>query len=523
MLFGRGALAVPSRRLAVSRLPSPVSRLAVALSAAGILAATDARADWPHFTLVYSGTENEDFPIGAAIRNWGPTDDVFIAWDVLIPTAAGDLETENEALFKHYVCSDNDDCATTSASATIAMGDPVNYQNALHPSLGIKRAPPAGAAPPYLLQPVETRLLIRQDAGDCDLDGDDATDGAAAGAPEREGLDLHAFHYDEWSGHDPVNDVTRADIGTYGVCEDHGFSRTRFRSGVAHTCFTFDTAPLVMGISQKIACNDDTYVSALSWAGHRDLSNLDTLGSPANEDHPGFDFFGSTGVLGVAGHQKVGANSHFIRAHFPVATSPPTETVITLDTASVELNNPDVFAANGFLHTVWQRNTETAAGILYRRCDVEGARSGGGTKDCKLLTDWDATESVVDSTTLDVTGKPYVNRSARFPQLAIDGKRQFVVYQYDDDSSLPLFKTRVMVASRCEGDATWDVELVRTPDATTDDQAIVYGRPSIVVNADENVVHVAFVEFDEYLNGFEMETPDDSDLFWYRTGYSSCP
>ena len=67
------------------------------------------------------------------------------------------------------------------------------------------------------------------------------------------------------------------------------------------------------------------------------------------------------------------------------------------------------------------------------------------------------------------------------------------------------------------------MELVRAPSPSSDDQAIVFGRPSIVLNAAEQIAHVALIEFDEYHNDFKMDVPTDSDLYWYRKSYTPCP
>ncbi len=452
------------------------------------------------------GPEFGALPIAAAIRNWGAGDEAFIAFDWHIWGLAGPELTGDVPFLLHYFCSDNDVCHTPSTLSLNQMGEYIYFQNAVHPALGISRASATSS--------IKARLLARQDAGDCDNDGDDAFD-LLDSEPERQGLDLWAFSYDSFAGYNSLTDARLADSGTAGVCENHGYSRARTLSGVIHTCFTFDTDPVTGINTQKLACNNNSGTSiSTGWANHVDLSNA-AGATVRDEDHPSFDFVGGS-TRAVLGHWKNGPTEK-IRLHVLGAT----EAISDLDSASTDMNNPDIVEAANHLHAVWARGSGASAGIVYRDC----VRAGAVT--CETASDWTVMSSVADNTMTtaidpDDIGS-YVgpaNSAAKFPQLAVDGENQFVVYQIDTDTAGG-FKTRVMVASRCEGDG-WTVEQVRTPDDLEWDQSIAFGRPSIVVNADEHYVQVVFVELDDYQHGFDFGNAQDGGLYWYRKGYTPC-
>lgn len=69
---------------------------------------------------------------------------------------------------------------------------------------------------------------------------------------------------------------------------------------------------------------------------------------------------------------------------------------------------------------------------------------------------------------------------------------------------------------RC-GTGSWSaLSLLRTADVSDDSQSIQFGRPSIALNRDENIVHVVFRE---------VSTPagTSAELWWSRRSYADCP
>ena len=96
--------------------------------------------------------------------------------------------------------------------------------------------------------------MLCWDNGDCDLANDDIFSSTAVSIPEQKGLVLAAMDYDDVNGFDPNSDFHIADSVAGGVCEDHGLTKTRFLSGVATACFTYDTTPTnTSDVSEHIA------------------------------------------------------------------------------------------------------------------------------------------------------------------------------------------------------------------------------------------------------------------------------
>lgn len=476
--------------------PSPVRRFAVSslIMLAGA-ASADARADWPYSRLVSASLINDVYPVSASIRNWGPTDKVYISWDKHEDGVGGGLSTEDQLYFVDFTCGNNNGCSTVTQGAVALPGEPVWFNNLLHNSMAVHRASSQ--------DPIEVALMANQHPGDCDLDGDDIYDLPAVSGPEQDGLDQWVFRYDSTNGMDTTGDP--ADVGSAGVCENHGYSRARFFGGDLTSCFTFDTDPTHQGVSQTVSCNDDIGSSPNTpWVDHVDASNLDPYLVARNEDHPGFDFVGSSGAVAAAGHLTNGSG-HAIRVHFPTSSG---DTVVQLQSSGSQLQQPDLISANGKLHVVWSKGSGAGATIEYASC------TPSGTVDCTDVADW----------TIDPTPPASGFNSASFPQLAIDGKDQFLAFQYDDDSTAGV-KSRVRVAHRCEG-GSWTVDTIRTLSGAdvVRDQSIAFGRPSIVLNGSENIAHLVFVEFnDDYNNAFDIGSPTSSNLYWYHTSYTPCP
>ena len=82
-------------------------------------------------------------------------------------------------------------------------------------------------------------------------------------------------------------------------------------------------------------------------------------------------------------------------------------------------------------------------------------------------------------------------------------------------------KLRVKFSERC-GTGSWSTpEVIRTGSGS--DQIIEFGRPNVVLNREEHLVHVLFVELDAYSTSDDLQSvTKDGDVWWYWKGYTPC-
>lgn len=475
------------------RLAPCALRCVVALCLAGASAGAPlpAQADWPIATLVYSGDDAGGIPTGAAIRSWGPTDRVYILFERVTED-----DNDSDALLHEYACSDNDDCATASIVTLRGVGDAIGpLPNLLHPSLGVHLKAAEGPDPVELVMALRQKLVA-----DCDGDS------VANDADEPFNLDQYAAR---WTSNNlGVEHTVEANDGA-GTCIDHGRSRARFLGETAHLCVTQSTVPGAQS-GDRMVCDDDDSATT-TWVNEVVMNDGAVPGN--FEDHGSFDFYGPNDDRVVAAH--FGGNGMTtpdqIRVHFPDAgTAPPNEPMVTFDATGTAdwANHPSVLTADGMLHLVWDDDTGDDAQILYSSCDFSA------TVDC-TGDDWTAPTVVAGVST-------GFNRDARFPQIAVHGDKQFVMYQYDADGGVGV-KMRVVVTERC-GTGGWSPSIVRSPpqNELTRDQSVEVGYPGLVLNRDEQIAHVAFVDLDDFAGDAQFDTASEGKLWWYRKGYDLC-
>lgn len=460
-----------------------------------LLVSASARADWPESTLVLDDAGG-DHPIGGAIKNWGPNDEVFFLIDELTPEVLD--PAINNATFKYFTCSNNDVCETATQEFSDGVGYAMSHGVALHPSLAVRSA--SGDR--------HVQLVLRQEfQDDCDEDGFDSFDPAQPNAvPPNNGgeedkkvtsLDSYVWNTDtqtlEWS--------KLPGIDQFGnECYDFGFSVTRFLGSTAYTCFTrADHAAPDDGVAKKdeMACNNTSSVGTFSW------QDGDTMPvSAGEEDHGSFDFFDGQRV--VTAHQVDGSVEKVV-VHFPDAAVPPSLPVEFSSTqvGEPDVNHPDIQTNSTHMMMVWSEADAEDSQIVFASCRFASV-------DCTDQANW-LGPSVV------VTGY----EAAKFPQLAVDGTYQLVIFQYDADPTGG-FKTRVMATERC-GTGAWSTpELIRTPASDSfNDQAIVFGRPGVALNRNEHIAHVGLIENVGYGNAYDPSTLA-GEYYWLRKAYTPC-
>ena len=438
-----------------------------------------ARADWPEVAAVIGVAQGER-PFGGAIRNWGPTDDVFIAPAL---NFGPPLFMADE--LHHFTCSNNDGCATATLVSVDALNGGVYDMNLTHPALAIKRA--SSTAPVDILG-VSRFTYNTGGSNNAELDAslwDSAT----------------GFVNTPWFW---------VQVQPVGVTENVGIPRARFRGSEPWSCYTYRPGTA----NDRVACNFADAGSSISW-GHG--FTIDNDGRA--EDHPTFAFYGEDDDLVVAGIRRdtssIGEHVrvHFpaIPAAFPTQVSPPRAVFTRDSTKGVDkmVDFVDIESSGGWLYLLYVDGQRGEAEILLRTCQASAV-------DCSDVTQWSAAEVVADSS----TGFAY---SAQMPQIAVDGSRQFIVWQFDDSEEDN--EWRVAVATRC-GTNAWNRDLIRTAPSATHDQFIAVGRPSLVLNRNERIAHVVLTESaavtGPYAGRWTFNGVDSTTLYWYRKGYNAC-
>jgi len=446
------------------------------------------------------GNGGGDWPIGAAVRNWGPGLDatlphgqMFIAFEEVEPGVGG-VPTRNNSNLRWYSCDDAA-CTTATQQSDDYLGY-IDHQNLVHLSMAIQRSAPG-----------ELELAVtRRDHNGSDLDCDnDGTDDSGY-------ADLAADQWDTTGGLAGHTHVGQRDFGAnLGVCIDHGVNLARFENGEPYACYTRTELGMVSD-DQDVACNTQSFPAVSPWP-----NEVNHSGASDKEDHPGFEHYDG-GKLALARVQRSGAQGVNIQAEFPDESAPDVE----VDFNGTRVDHPDVIVSNGKLRMVWRENVGGSATIHYAMCDFHN-------DDCWDDADWHLDpdldgdgddDPVADS----LTGWNY---DADAPEIEGDGNHLFVLYHYDTlegggTISNPT-EYRVVLAERCPG-GDWVREIVRTPTNTDWDQTNLFGRPSLVLDRANDVVHVVFAELDEFTGGYGGIAPaTDSDLWWYRRDYGACP
>ncbi len=461
--------------------------LGLAVLAALVMPAT-ALAEFPYLTLVDSGLDNRH-PIGTAIRNWPQTGDT-----LLLVEHIDDDGTSQWLNFHARDCGTAAGCPTPAFVQDALITQTPYGEHFTHPTLSIRKA--TGSAP------VEARIVWAEKYQvDCDGDGLGFEDGDN---DDKKQADLWVTGWDRASlSFLPYRWVELDAAG--GACPDVGVGIVRFTQNALPTvaCYTFKPD---IGDTDRVACNNDNLVWPLIWPNHTEVDNVG-----ADEDHPGWDFIGPTSERFIASTWRgVGLNQ--IRVHRE--DNPAGPNFATFAGTTGLLDHASVYTTSNRIHLVWREGAangfeDASATVWYSSC------APSAMVDCGLTASWDVATAVVDASS-------GFNNSAQFPQFVADGNRQFVYYQYDSKPGAGDTQTRVALASRCMGDP-WGLEMVSAPSFDSNDQVVGIGRPGIVVNKNNNTVHVVYAEINNYTDTWSMSDSTLGSAFWARDTYDDCP
>ena len=161
---------------------------------------------------------------------------------------------------------------------------------------------------------------------------------------------------------------------------------------------------------------------------------------------------------------------------------------------------------NDHVYLAWSDFDETTGNTTF---EFSGCAE---TEDCLQAADWTSEHDDVPTGTQHTVHEEA--EGGGYPQLAIDGNRQFLLMMLDPPGNGQNFG--VYITSRC-GTGEWSTpELVKDRLNINNDQHIRNGKPNIALNKADQVVYVAFTENDD------LNNPTEGTVFWARRTYSGC-
>lgn len=446
----------------------------------------DALAQTSFTYVTVDSTSGDTFPIGSAVRQWGPTDKVVIVVDSRTEDDTSD-DDQHHLTFRGYTCSNGDDCATPTALLAVSPADELRFRQMFHPSVGI-RYPSGGPTTFHVVGRAKIETDCDQDT--TEYDELDVTEGSD---PDALALDLK-----EWEATAGGSVVTVT--GTFTVetndnvvpCRDHKTSHTKTLSGDTYACWMEGaiTATPVWWVECGLRYDWDT-----TWATY---FTADTVyGDPLFED-PWFGFRDDEPV--VALHDGIDLETE---VHFPYEAGDPSVAFAALadDTLTPSI---DITPA-GKVRIAWaDRDDASADTTQYSAC--------ASTEDCLDASDWtaDHEDFPTDAQHTVASGADQVQNV----QIVADGTRQFLIAMADPSGGSENWG--VYFTTRCD-DGEWETPiLVKTRLAAGNDQRIDDGAPNIGINQDEDIVHIVFVESDD------VADPASGTVFWAYAPYDPC-
>jgi hypothetical protein len=421
-----------------------------------------------------------EVPVRSAIRNWGPSDKVLILseWK-----RDFNFDDDQRLLTLYgFTCSNNNDCATVTNGPIVQPTVELRFDTPFLTSLAIGRE---SANDPIVLSAV----LRRKIETDCDGDNTEydellSTEDQDPDALNRD-LGEIVFEWDSWLAITEENDI---DVPV-GFCRDHEVSFTRMRNGFPVSCWT-----IVTNVGEKlVTCSQRS--AFFPWTASFTIEGQDPYTTAV--ENPWFDFRYSTSNF-VAVHNDLDTKTQvYVDGNTNYVDFPALEDDTNWPTVDIE--------GAGAIHVAWSDHNVATGGVTfeYSRCP--------STEDCLDETDWVAGH--VDFPN-DRQHEVSFGILASHPQLAIDGKKQFILGMADQPGGTQDFG--VYLFERC-GTEDWTYELVKPLLNIDNDQHIDNGVPNIVLNQQERIVHVVFVENDN------IHDPTEGHVFWARKSYSACP
>jgi hypothetical protein len=426
-------------------------------------------------------------PVGSSIRNWGPADKVLILTETKWEETTTD-DTHTITLYG-FTCSNNNGCATVTNGPILQPLEFLRFDTPFLPSLAISRQ---SANDPIVLSAVMRQKIET----DCDGDNTEYDELLSSEDQDPDALNRDlgeiVFEWDTWLAFAGTHDVA---VSPPAICRDHGVSFTRMTNGFPASCWT-----QISGSSAKyVHCSQRTALFSWQAAGSPTELYGQDINAPGIEN-PWFDFRNGTTKL-IAVHNTTDTKTQvYVNGNTSYADFLPTNDEPNWPTIDIE--------GAGAVHLAWA-DTElypgTGTAIEYSRCP--------STEDCADETDWVSGHE--DAPNDDRHEVIEFDGEAGHPQLAVDGKKQFLLVMADRPEQGLSYG--VYLLERC-GDDEWTSELVKTPLSSGFNQRIDNGVPNIVLNQQEHIVHVVFVE---NITTFDFIT--EGHVFWARKSYTPCP
>lgn len=423
-------------------------------------------------------------PVGVAIRQWGPTDEVFFAVESRVPEPDGD----HTLAVQHWTCGDSSCTTATINGLEDPIGDALRLGQYWFPSMAIQRLDPQGESGE---RPRQLHIVAR-DRIRANCVGNGAYESFTNAFDNNvRFLDLREFRWDTSAGAQPANPSGQVRMGDFDeICEDAQLSWTKVFSGTGevHTSYTWNENP--DNIAQPTGVPDVEVARSAPPAQGNGWDRLIASrwywynGDPVVQQNPSFDFYDDD-ARAVAYDVTDGA-----RVQFVDDATPWNHDVEFPGIAGTGINaRPSIayHVASGRYHLVG--SPENSQDVLYTTC-----QEGLGV-DCLDGADWSV---------------PTIIGQGDHASVEVDGDKVFVVYE----------NAAVYVLSQCVGDASWNVQVPRAPVGGRL-QSLYSGRPTFAINKQANVLHVAFTERPQTIPN--EVNPDEGDAWWVRRTYNDCP
>jgi len=428
-------------------------------------------------------------PAGVALRQWGPASEVFLFHHGMrIFTGGGTPIARHAGRFTAFSCdtpgAGEDWCENVTEESREVIGATQFGAHYLHPAMGIRKIN-SGA---------DRELLLSRAV----YDYWGSVGCSPVGNSER--WDLVSYTWDTTNGLTDTHPIEAATIPAQ--CTDFGVTEVKFDgSGTGRACYT-NSDP---STHDTVHCNEQG--TGIDWGNVEELEPINPFMDDA--DHPSFVMSG--GAPTVVHHEGDGSE-HWIS--FRPGASGATEFRFDDATAkNFRKDHPVIVENDDEMRVVYQFGEGTNARIMYKWCDDTSGDCDDYTADPTNTNSDDWHEEIVTDS----------HRDAAHAELLVDvgQQREFVAFTYDTTVNGSQWR-RVVVGTRCVGqDNDWDFFEPRTPDVSTDDQALNFGRPSMVLDRAHDVVHIAFVEADEWEgNQPSYITGGSGDLYWARASYA---
>jgi hypothetical protein len=434
-------------------------------------------------------------PLGVSVRQWGPTSDVFVFFHgTREMTVGGQTYNRQAGRLKHYTCDPAgggyDYCETATLDNDDQIGPFSRGNHLLHPAMAIKG--------------ISGGRELRLSRAEFDYGGANCpVYSGGQGQPDQEQWDLVAYKWNTTNG--SISDQAIEAAFSANECTDFGITELAFDgSGTARAYYTHGDP----ATHDAVHCNEEATGS--TW---NNVIHYEALGGLFYDaDHPSFVLDGGDPIVV---HHETNGTAHAIsfRPADPLATD------FSFDNSSVSTfrkDHPRMVKSTDGLRVVYMFAEDANARLMYRWCDDLSGDCDDYTADPTNTGNDDWYEEVVTGDT--------DHHDVNYPEIRVDygERREFVAFSYDANGTLPGQHRRVAVGTRCIGAGnSWSFFEPRTPPSSTWDQVLHYGRPSLVLDKNNDMLHLVFVEAEEW----ETLTPDyDSggvgDVYWARASYA---